>query len=220
MDFSKYKFRSSALSQLMVKSRSKSDPLSQTTKTYLKELWIREIYGRDKDYQTINKFTQKGTMVESDSLDLFQEVSGEKYFKNVEQLENDFITGKPDIIKPLIDIKSSWDLWTFANVDEKYVKKEHYHQVLGYGWLTGQATGEIVYALVDTPEMLINDEMYRLSFKISEEEAESYKNNFIFKDIPVKDRIKRFKFEVLKDDIEELKTKIILCRDYMKGLTL
>lgn len=218
-DFSNYKFRCSGLGNLMTKSRT-SDPLSVTTKTYLKELWIREVYGRDRDYQTITKYTQKGTMVESDALDLFETVTGQKYFKNIQQLENDFVTGKPDISKPLIDVKSSWDIFTFAKVDDAYVQKEHKDQILGYGWLTEQTKGQIVYALVDTPEMLMTDELYRLSFKIPDEEADKYKNNFKFDDIPAKERIKVFDLEVSDLDIEILKNKIIVCREYMNGLSL
>lgn len=218
-DFNNYKFRCSGLGNIMTKSRT-ADPLSVTTKTYLKELWIRETYGRDRDYQTITKYTQKGTMVESDALDLFEEVTGQKYFKNIQQLENDFIMGKPDISKPLIDVKSSWDIFTFAKVDEAYVVKEHKDQILGYAWLTSQTKGEIVYALVDTPDMLVTDEMYRLSFKISDEEAEKYKNNFKFDDILAKDKIKRYTIEITESEIELLKAKVILCREYMNSLSL
>lgn len=218
-NFDNYKFRCSGLSNIMTKSRT-TDPLSQTTRTYLKELWIKEVYGRDREYQTITKFTQKGTMVESDSLDLFEEVTGQKYFKNIQQLENEFVKGSPDIVKPLIDVKSSWDIFTFAKVDESYVIKEHKDQVIGYCWLTGQRKAEIVYALVNTPDILVNDEMFKLSFKISEAEADKYKNNFNFNDIAAKDKIKRYALEITDAEIELLQAKILLCREYMNSLSL
>ncbi len=113
LKFKNYQFRCSSLPTLMTNSRAKDEVLSETAKDYLRELWIREIYGREK-YDAKNKFTDKGIQCESDSFDLVKEVSGKTYFKNQKQLENEFIKGTPDLVKPLIDIKTSWDIWTFS----------------------------------------------------------------------------------------------------------
>lgn len=216
-DFSTYKFRCSGLSNLMVSSRKKSDPVSETTKAYLRDIYIKEVFGRDRGYKTINKFTLKGTMVESDSLDLVEKATGKKYFKNLENFENDWIKGTPDIIEDELvrDIKSSWDLWTYAGVDEKKARQNYYYQLLGYMWLTGKKKGDLLYCLADTPEMLINDEIYRLSFKMPEEEAEKYRHNFKFDDIPAELRVKSFPFDFDELEVESLKEAIVNARAYL-----
>lgn len=231
MDFSTFKFRASSLPDLMTKSRS-SDPLSETTKSALRELWIKEVYKREK-FDTYSKFTDKGIIVESDSLDLVQTVTGQVYFKNKAQLENEFITGTPDVIfkakdkapVSVIDIKSSWDIWTFASVDEKVAQKNYYAQLLGYMWLTEAKQGDLIYCLVNTPEEIIANELYKLSFRFPEigtsEEADAkYKRNYIFNDIEASKRMKKFTFQYDEKLVEELKEKIALARQYMSGLTL
>lgn len=228
MQFDKYKFRCSSLSKLMTKSRKKSDPLSQTTKTYLKELWIKEVFGREKiDWGT--KYTNKGQIVESDSMDLVNSVTGDKFFKNRDELQNDWITGTPDIIvkekgvpQSIIDIKSSWDLWTFASVDENKAKKDYFHQLLGYMWLTETKESGLMYCLVNTPEKIIDDELYKVSFITPDSDLaeELYRKNYIFDDIDPKLRIKKYIFKFDSELIEELKEKIKLSREYMNKLSL
>lgn len=220
INFKKYKFHCSSLPKLMVEGRSKNGDLSETTKAYLREIWIKEMYGRDRSYQTVNKYTQKGTMVETDSLELYEKATGKTYFKNNEQLENRYVVGTPDVKKPLIDIKSSWDIWTFAAVTEASARKDYYWQVAGYSWLTGRKVGKLVFALTNTPEAMVNDELYRLSFKIGEEETEKYRVNFTFDDIDAKKRIKQYRMIFEKSDIESLKIKIEECRKYLSTIKL
>lgn len=228
MDFSNYKFRCSGLHNLMVNGRCKSDPLSETTKAYLEELWVKEVFGREK-LDKANKYTIKGVMVESDSLDLVATATGKTFFKNADHLENEFINGTPDIIvkankqpQSIIDIKSSWDIWTFLNVDEKFASKCYYYQLLGYMWLTGTKQAELMYCLVNTPEPIINDELYRLSFKIgdSEEVQAMARKNYVFDDIDIKKRLKKFSFAYDQKLVDELKNRITAAREYMSRLEL
>ena len=221
IDFSNYKFRASGIKNLMTRSRKKTDPLSETTKSYLQEIWIEEVFGRRKP--VITAPMQKGTMVESNSLDLVQKVSGDKYFKNVKSLENDFIKGTPDVIGDnfIIDIKSSWDLWTFAKVDLNSATKAYYYQILAYMWLTDTKKGSLVYALVNTPEELMASEFQRLSWKLEQEKAEEVvRRNHTFDDIDPKIRIRKFDYEFSQTDIEEVTKKIELCRQYLQEFSL
>lgn len=221
-DFSSYKFRCSGLRHLMTNGRKKDELFGDTTKTYLRDIFIKETYGRDRSYLTKSKYTDKGTMVESDSLDLIEAATGEKHFKNLKSLENDFIKGTPDVIlsDKIIDIKSSWDIWTFASVDEKRAKADYYYQLLGYMWLTGTKTSELTYCLNNTPEMLIADEMCRLSFKIGEENTEQYRVNFVFDDIDPKVKIKTFRFDFNELLVDEIKARVLAARDYLSQLHL
>lgn len=223
-DFSTYQFRCSGLKNLMVKSRTK-DALSETTKTYLRDIFIQETYGRHKpDIDT--KYTKKGTMVEPDSMDLVKEVTGITYFKNNTRLENEFIKGTPDInpksSDTISDIKSSWDIWTFAAVDEKKARDNYYWQVLGYMWLTGKTKGELLYCLVNTPDSIIEGEIYRLSFRFQNpEDANAFRVNYVFDDIEPKQlRLKKFTFDYSQDDVDALQKQVVAAREYLKGLAL
>lgn len=216
-----YKFHPSGLSNLMTNSRKKDEALSETSKSYLQELWINEVWGREKSEMVGNKYTQKGIMCETDSLELVEKVTGKRYFKNQTRFENDYIIGTPDVTKPdLIDIKTSWDLFTFMAVNEDTARKDYYTQVLSYMWLLGHTSASIFYCLVNTPEIIKSDEMYRLSFKLPEEEIKKYENNYIFDDIPEKERIKLFHFNYDEAIIEQIKVKIIVAREYLKNIKL
>ena len=231
IDFKTYKFRCSGLANLMVSSRSKTDPLSETTKAYLREVFIREVYQREK-FDTTNKYTEKGIMCEPDSMDLIKKVKKQTYFKNNQHFENEYIQGTPDIVlmdaeksSYVKDVKTSWSIFTFANVTEESALKSYYYQLLGYMSLTGAKTSELIYCLVNTPEEIMNDELYKLSFKYpemneSDEKMQRFKRNYIFDDIPAKQRIKSFAIEYNEDDYAELIQKIILSRAYLQTLSL
>lgn len=232
IDFSNYKFRCSGLKHLMVLPKTKqareNGELSESTKTYLRDIYIKEVFGREKPNISTGA-TKKGTMVESDSLDLVQKVTGQTYFKNNKRLENDFIKGTPDVICKddlVIDIKSNWDIWTFASVDYKKARTNYYYQVLGYMWLTGKSQGELDYCLVNTPEELISKELYKLSFSIPGlleggiEIENELRKNYIYDDIDGKIRLKKFIFDRSEEDIETLMRQIIIAREYLQTLVL
>ena len=212
----------------MVNGRSKSDILSETAKTGLRELWVKEVFKREK-FDTTNKYTEKGILCEPDAMDLIEKVTKQTYFKNKEEFKNEFVSGTPDIIlKPesiVKDTKCSWNIWTFANVDESYAIKTYYHQMLGYMWLTGVTKAELIFCLVNTPEEIMNDELMRLSYKFpeineSEEKAEKYIRNYKFDDIDESLRIKSFIIDFKQEDVELLKERINAGREYLKGLSL
>lgn len=222
IDWSNYKFHASSVKNLMVESRSKTDPLSETTKAYLQGIFIQEVFGRKK--MVTSAPMQKGTMAESDGLSLVHQVKGTLYFKNQKQFSNEFVCGTPDVIdeqaQAIRDMKLSWDIWTFAKSNEKTARDDYYWQILCYAWMKGFSKGSIIYALVTTPTLLMNDELYRASFKATEEELEKLKPNYVYDDIDPNLRVKQCDFDIDADDIERLKSKILLARDYLKGLSL
>jgi hypothetical protein len=220
-----YKFHPSMLPRLMTSSRSKSDPLSETCKSALNEIFAEVVYGRinlDKE----NKYTRKGVECESDSLELLKVTNNITVFKNKKTLENDLLVGTPDVISPeLRDVKTSWNFLTYLAVTEDKARKDYYYQMLGYMMLTGKQKAILNYCLVNTPEITMNDELYRLSFKFpeineSEEKAEKYKKQFIFDDIPAVKRVKEYTFEYNQEDADKVVEKLLLCREYLKTITL
>ena len=221
VDWSNYKFHCSGLKNLMVNPRLKSEALSETTKGYLRDIYIEEVYGRKKTDMVANKFVRKGVMCETDGLELVEKVKEEKFFKNQKTLQDDYLTGIPDVIADrIIDIKISWDLWTFLRVDQDMAWKDYYYQLLGYMLLAKKKHAELMYCLVNTPDEIIADEMHWLQFYFPEEQALEYRNNYEFDDIPIESRVKSYGFEFDKEEVEKLKERIELAKVYLINLKI
>jgi hypothetical protein len=212
----------------MVTPKKKDEVLAETTKTYLRDIYIKETYGRERPDITSGAML-KGTIVESDSLELIAHVTKQIYFKNLKHYENDFIKGTPDVVTKgncVKDVKSSFSIFTFSSVDSKKAKDDYFWQIFGYGWLTGKPCGQLMYALVNTPEEIIEKDMYRAAFSnigllnADPLEVEKFRKNYIFDDIPEEVRLKTFDFEFDPALIDSLKERITAARVFLQGLTL
>lgn len=202
--------------------------LSQTSISYLEEIFNEEFHGRKKTWQ--NKYTEKGIVVEEKSLTLYsnflKEYRGLKkpLIKNKNRIENKWVTGEPDFIEFFVgDIKSSWDLDTFPQFDVKLINKDNIHQMKVYLWLTGKKKGRVVYCLVDTPEHLIIDEKFKMARKLGVmdlpvEVEEEIEWRFNFKDLTLKERVREFEVVLEEKDIELYKQQIKLAREYLNDL--
>ena len=213
-------FRCSSLGHLMTEPKSKSELLSETTKTHLTDVYIAIKYGRREE--VITKYMQKGLMVEEDSMTLYSLFRKQFYVKNENRLKDDFIIGTPDIItkETVIDLKSSWNIFTFFRTKQKAVEKMYYWQLQGYMSLTGKENARLVYCLVNTPQVLIDDEIHRLQYKhLSEADAIKARNqiemNSIFDDIDIQDKIYEIEIKRNNEDIERLHNRIIDCRNWI-----
>lgn len=236
MNFSTYKFRCHGLGNLLTDPRSKVDPfvgkhktpaaqlLSETTKTYLKELWIKEVFDRERIITT--KQTAKGIECETDSLELVEKVLGKKYFKNIKEYTNDHLAGIPDVVDTdfVLDIKTSWDIWTFANVEEDAARKTYYGQLLGYMLLTGKKKAKLAYCLVNLPESFIYDEFRKLVYQGAvpdNEDGEAVvRKMYTYDDIAPEKKVKTFEFELDEEIAEKLINRINIARFYMNALEL
>jgi hypothetical protein len=132
--------------------------LSSGAKSYIEDLAQEYVYG----YTNIvsSKYTQKGIIVEDESIALYNERFFTSYRKNKERRTNDYITGECDIYtgERIIDIKSSWSLATFPSLSSQAHKTEYEWQMRGYMWLWDCDEAEVAFCLVDTPEELIGYE--------------------------------------------------------------
>lgn len=178
-------FRCSSLGYLMTEARSKSEKLSETTKTHLVDVFVSEMYKRKEELQ--NKFLTKGNEREDDSITLLSRNTKVFYKKNKDHLSNDFIKGTPDIytgpeIKSadeIIDTKTSFSANTFFRAKFKELEKNYYWQGQGYMWLTGAKKCTIAYCLVNGTYQQIMDEKRKLAYQMNEfgvdEHSEEYK---------------------------------------------
>lgn len=197
-----FKIRASAVGQIMTNPRSKSEVLSQTCISYL-EVWMKEqIYGVQKEIKS--KFLTKGIDVESAAIDYYSEVKGLGFvMPNTDFFSCTFCMGTPDLIHDGIvyDFKSSWDCFTFP-LFETEPDKSYYGQLQVYMHITGLKKAKLVYTLQNTPDDL---EWY---------EPKDYSN------ISAKYRIKEFEFDYDKGYIDSVYDRVLLCREYIKGLEL
>ena len=215
------KIRCSQINKIMTNPRTKGERLSQTAKSYLLELAIEEKYGIQKEFWS--RYTDKGNQVEDEAIKLVGEVLDVGFiYKNEENLTNEYVTGTPDInTDVLIDVKSSWDAFTFFDkvIEDELNNKDYYYQLQGYMWLTDKQEALLCYCLVDTPLQIVEDEIRR----------EHWKQNVIGESDDIRafveakhsythiDPLKRVKTHVIKRDeevIEAIKTRIEECNEY------
>lgn len=232
MSADQIKFRASSIGKLMTEPRS-GKGLSETTKKYLVEVFVNEKYGREKDIE--NKYITKGLMCEEDSLTLYSRHKQFFYTKNQETIENEFIKGTPDIIlydkthevyeaATVVDVKSSWNIFTFFSQSPDALNKDYYWQIQSYCALTGAKSGLLAYCLIDTPEILIGDEKRKLLYKmgVATEDNETYAEACDeidrlsrYSDIPMRDKVIEIPIERNDTDIERIYQRVKDCREYM-----
>ncbi len=221
----KFKIRANAIGQIMTNARKKTEMLSQTAKTYC-ETWLKEqLFNRRKEID--NKYLTKGVEVEDGAIDFVIENTSLPFaMKNEKHFEKEFVKGTPDLIlsDKVIDIKSSWDIFTFP-LFEKDINKAYWWQLQGYMYLTGKEKAELTYVLIDTPIDLIEKEIgykskdkeFLTSSEFSKFEAEFY-HNMTFSDIEAKHRIKTFSFNIDNTAIDQIKTRVAECQVYINEL--
>lgn len=230
-------FRCSSISKLMTEPKLKADKeagnLSETTKTYLIDVYVAEKYNREQDITS--KYLEKGLMVEEDSITLLSRVKKTFYKKNEERVRNEFLSGTPDLFvgesidtaSEIIDIKSSWDIFTFFKARASDINSAYWWQLQGYLALTGATSARLCYCLVNTPETLVADEKRKLMYKMNVATTED--DNYVeacekidramnYDDIPMSDRV--FEFYIERDDeaIYRIYDKVRKARQYLNEL--
>jgi len=212
------KIRASQVGKIMTSSRSKGDVLSKTAKSYLEQLAKEELLGVRTEFSS--KYTDKGNIVEDDSIALVEKVGGFGFlYKNEEYFSNDYVTGTPDVLtdEVLLDVKSSWNVDTFPMFDYVLNNKDYYYQLQAYMWLTGKTESYLCYCLVDTPKFIIKAEVRKLHKpRYSDIKAIILKHKFNAD--TEKYRVKSFKVELDLEVIEQIKERIEACREYYNNL--
>ena len=216
------KIRASALGKIMTGSRDKNDPLGATCKSALRDIFISENYGRERDFETL--VIEKGNLNENEGITMLSKSLRTFLKKNTDHFSNDYFTGTPDIIDDgrIFDIKSNWSLHTFFDAE---LTSLYEWQGRAYMDLVGCDNFNLVYVLTDTPDKLIQQEVSKIIYKASEdisrEEVENaVRKELTFSDVPFEKRIKIFNIKHDPDIIQKAKDKIDLCREYYKSISL
>ena len=197
-----FKARASSSGKLMTKPRSKSEVLSKTTKSYLEEWTKEQIYGVRKSIQS--KYLTKGNEVEDDAINYASAEKGWLFAeKNEEYFEDEYFCGTPDVIleDKIIDIKSSWDCFSFPLFYNGIPNKDYYYQLQTYMHLTGKHKAQLVYVLMNTPEELTFEESHD------------------YTEINSKYRIKTFDIEYDEEVMQEMQLKVEQSREYINEIS-
>ena len=155
--------------QAIIDSRKRSDEdkavlealklrtLSETAKTYVRELVRQELWG--VDFEVSTKYTDKGLAVEAEGLALLNRVRGLALVKNAERRKDGLITGEADTVDMARrcghDLKCSWSLQTFPAFVRDCQDTLYEWQMRGYMRLWDLERWEVNYVMVDTPEELL-----------------------------------------------------------------
>jgi hypothetical protein len=199
--------------------------LPDGAKTYCKD-WLK---GQLLDYKHDfnSKYTDKGNIMEDESIDFIAEQLGYGLLmKNEEYFDDEFIMGTPDIIlkDTVIDVKNSWDASTFPMFENDIPTSAYYWQLQGYMCLTKKTKARLIYCLMDTPLHLIEREARWDSIRQGYEELEKpvydkFVKNLTYKNVDPKLRIKAFDIERNDSDIQKIKDRVVMCREYITKLT-
>lgn len=184
----------------MTESRTKSETLSQTTKSYIASKAKEDFFGYNSNIST--KAMQKGTDWEHESIELVNQVRDTFYIKNQYTIENDCLIGTPDIIldNSIIDIKTSWSLETFPAISAEGINKDYEWQLRGYMMLCDKASAELIYCMIDTDDFLLSDWDNKTIHKVSH--------------IEPKKRITVLEYERNTSIEEAIRERITACTEY------
>lgn len=203
--------------------------IAKTTESFVRSMWLEKEFGYREDF--VSDETFKGLLCEDDSLGLVQEVLGGEFrMKNKQHFENEYVRGTPDVILKkqdyVEDVKTSFNLRTFTEAE---LSKLYWWQGQGYMWLTGKTHYRLIYCLVPTPDAILGNQKRSWFYKFGQDEYNQHfidavdqidHNNNLISKIPANKRVKVFEFDFDPDKIELLKSKIDVCRDFYKTLSL
>jgi len=216
----KFKVRASSAGKIMgVRG------LGKTGEDAAKEWYIEQLYNRRKQFS--NKYTNKGNIMEDASIDFIAEHLGYGFLsKNEEYFTNDFFTGTPDIIlkSHIIDVKNSFDPFTFPFFENECPNKDYYYQGQVYMDLVGRDSYKLIYTLMDTPINIIESEARKYCFTNGYDMDDmdvymDFEKRMTYSDIDAKDRIRVFEFERDNKVIDSIKLRVDECREYLSKLT-
>lgn len=229
IDWSQIRFRASSWGNLLTESKDRKG-LGQVCQKELIKIYNQEKYGRKKDITT--KQMDKGKMCEEDAITLVSRVEKTLYFKNHDELENEWFRGHPDIFKgdniqnakEVSDIKCSWEMDTFTPKLFESVDKGYEAQLNVYYDLTGADSGSLYYCLVSAPPQILEQEKRSLLWKMDVatelnpayiEAAAELEKLMLFEDIDIRERIIRLPVPKNEELIEKMKAKVPIFRAWL-----
>jgi len=175
--------------------------ISQTAKTFVQNYLKEQIYKVSQEIKS--KYLSKGLTLEDEAIDCaITWLDLPFVLKNEETFEDEYFKGTPDLIlnDEVLDIKNSWDCFTFPLFEYEIPTSDYYYQLQVYMHLTGTKKARLVYVLLNTPD------------ELTWETKNDYSN------IDTKYRIKEFFVQYDESVIEDLKNRVINVRQYIETI--
>ena len=189
------------------------------------EKWLKQkLYARKKEFSS--KFTERGIFSEAEALEFVSSELGILLTKNDEYFENDFFKGIPDVLPPTnygIDLKCPWDCFTFPLFDKSIPDPSHFWQGQTYLDLFPEKEfWRFSYVLIDTPMHIIKGEANSWCRKNGEELTPEIMEQFVerFTYDGIDNRLRYRSFDVYRDEeaIKLLRSRVLVCREYIEQL--
>lgn len=206
--------------------------ISKLKDIYIKEKWHKEIINVAKDYVPA---VLNGTLSESKSLDLVSELDGVTYKQHKCLMKNRYLKGILDCylgkslkkIEKVTDIKTAASMQSLLSlVKDEETKSKYYWQIMGYLAITGANEGEICHCLVSYSDRIINDEINKFLHRTKnlgfdgeyiDAQIHRIKFNMTFDEIPIEQRVVRFKVQRDEDAIKNIYEKVKFCRKWLNN---
>lgn len=197
-----FKIRGSSAGSIMTNPRAKKDLFSKGTLTYVHDWYKERLYGVSKDFSS--KYTDKGNQLEDEGIDKAIDWLDLPFIlKNEEHFEDEHFTGTPDLIleDEVLDIKLSWDAFSFPLFEDELPTKDYMYQLQVYMALTGKRKSRVVYVLLNTPE-----------------DIAPWEEKHDYTEIDNKYRIKTFSVDYDEEIIADLRNRVELIREYLQTI--
>ncbi len=203
-------------------------PLSQTTISALIRQYGRKVYNKKIAAKgDAMSFLKKGTDMEGEAVELLSKIDNKNYQLITDNIENEYLLGRCDIICPdkVIDTKISWNINAFLKSRTSRVDPKYWYQMQGYMELYNVNEAEIVFLLLNTPPELIEREKIKLlnKFMIGEIDRDKYEldvenieSAFTYSSIPLKRRVFRYKLKREPQIFEKVYKKVEKARIWME----
>lgn len=211
------------------KERYNNPELSQTCIKYLLKRYAWEKYNKksaalSSGYSTVNK----GNQLEDEGAELLSKHHKVKYIKPNSSCQNEYILGRCDLHtenkKVIVDIKTSWSIYSFLPNQVVKLDKRYWLQMQGYLDIYNADYGKVCYVLLNTPPHLVERERAKYTEKYVfgeitkeryEEEIEKFDLSFSYDKIPLKRRIIEFEVKRCPEIFPIIYKRVEKCREWM-----
>lgn len=206
--------------------------LSVGCKTLLIDLYCQHYKGKKKSGFIGSKpEMMKGVMSEIDALNMVARNTGECYAVDKRTLSNDFLIGKLDAFigeclenaEKVVDIKCNWDMSQFYESIRDELTVDYDWQMQGYMGMTGAKSAEVIFALMNTPDELLQEEFRKVRRRMAAawddpaylEEIDKIRIYHTYDEMPEHERFCIFTVQRNEEKIQSIYKKVAECRKWL-----
>ena len=153
--------------------------------------YIEQFEGRFKEIKS--KYLEKGNENEAEAIQMINEVLSTDYRKNEKRKTNEYLTGECDIDtgNEIIDVKCSWDRFTFQESKVEASKKYEW-QLRGYMSLWERINAKLIFCLTDMPDHMLLKQLDNASIPYNGDLPDHIAIQMVINSIYDKDNFHRF----------------------------